>query len=208
MVAEEPYFCFINHFCIFIQFFVKKNQFVTFCRQILHKNKKIVIFIPFFLLFFCQIQLFYVPLLPDKRYKCFICKKKVYFARRNEYEKREQITYIINLNFKSMKKFSFLCFLAMLFCGINAHAAAELTFSNVNLAPGSKIEALTQDQQITFNTNMDAEIGYMLAQIEDETGSVVLSNTTVYDPNFNSTGVSDDKNPKNAPQNKSWHIVM
>lgn len=101
-----------------------------------------------------------------------------------------------------MKKFSFLCFLAMLFCGINAHAAAELTFSNVNLAPGSKIEALTQDQQITFNTNMDAEIGYMLAQIEDETGSVVLSNTTVYDPNFNSTGVSDDKNPKNAPQNK------
>lgn len=69
----------------------------------------------------------------------------------------------------------------------------RLTFSNVNLAPGSKIEALTQDQQITFNTNMDAEIGYMLAQIEDETGSVVLSNTTVYDPNFNSTGVSDDK---------------
>ena len=101
-----------------------------------------------------------------------------------------------------MKKFSFLCFLAMLFCGISAHAADELTFSNVNLAPGSKVEALAQDQQITFNTNMDDAIGYMLAQIEDETGEVVLSNTTVYDPNFNATGVADDKNPKNAPQNK------
>ena len=101
-----------------------------------------------------------------------------------------------------MKKFYFLTLVAMLFCSLGINAAEELTFSNVSLAPGSKVEALTQDQQITFNTNMDAEIGYMLAQIEDETGAVVLANTTVYDPNFNATGVADDKNPKDAPQNK------
>ena len=101
-----------------------------------------------------------------------------------------------------MKKFYFLTLVAMLFCSLGINAAEELTFSNVSLAPGSKVEALTQDQQITFNTNMDAEIGYMLAQIEDETGAVVLANTTVYDPDFNATGVADDKNPKDAPQNK------
>lgn len=101
-----------------------------------------------------------------------------------------------------MKKFYFLTLVAMLFCCLGMHAAAELTFSNVSLAPGSKVEALTQDQQITFNTNMDAEIGYMLAQIEDETGASVLASATVYDPNYNATGVADDKNPKNLPQNK------
>lgn len=102
-----------------------------------------------------------------------------------------------------MKKFYFLSLFAMLFCCLGMHAAAELTFSNVSLAAGSKIEAMTQDQQITFNTNMDAEIGYMYAELKDNTkGEVVLARVTVYDPDFNSTGVSDDKNPKDAPQNK------
>ena len=102
-----------------------------------------------------------------------------------------------------MKKFYFLTLLAMLFCCLGMNAAAELTFSNVSLAPGSQVATLAQDQQITFNTNMDAEIGYMLGEIKDETqGEIVLSSTTVYDPNFNATGVADDKNPKNLPQNK------
>lgn len=102
-----------------------------------------------------------------------------------------------------MKKSYFLTLIAMLFCCLGMHAAAELTFSNVSLAAGSKIEAITQDQQITFNTNMDAEIGYMYAELKDNTaGEVVLSRVTVYDPDFNSTGVSDDDNPKDAPQNK------
>ena len=102
-----------------------------------------------------------------------------------------------------MKKFYFLTLLAMLFCCLGINAAAELTFSNVSLAPGSQVATLAQDQQITFNTNMDAEIGYMLGEIKDETkGEIVLSSTTVYDPNFNATGVADDKNPKNLPQNK------
>lgn len=98
-----------------------------------------------------------------------------------------------------MKKFSFLCFFAMLLCGINAHAAAELTFSNVSVPDGSKLEAIAQNQKITFNTNMDDAIGYMLAQIEDETGTVVLSSTTVYDPNFNNNG---DGHASNVDQNK------
>lgn len=102
-----------------------------------------------------------------------------------------------------MKKLHFLTLFAMLFCCLGINAAAELTFSNVSLAPGSQVATLAQDQQITFNTNMDAEIGYMLGEIKDETkGEIVLSSTTVYDPNFNATGVADDKNPKNLPQNK------
>lgn len=91
-----------------------------------------------------------------------------------------------------MKKFYFLTLFAMLFCclGINA---AELTFTNVSLAPESKVEALTQNQEITFNTNMDAEIGYMLGEVKDETsGEVVLASTTVYDPNFSYNGSSHD----------------
>lgn len=96
----------------------------------------------------------------------------------------------------------------MLFSALGMKAAdvKELVFSNVSLTPGSKVESLKQDQQITFNTDMDAEIGYMYAEIQDVTDEndhkVVLARTTVYDPNFNSTGVSDDENPKNAPQNK------
>lgn len=102
-----------------------------------------------------------------------------------------------------MKKFYFLTLFAMLFCCLGMNAAAELTFSNVSLAAGSKVEAITQEQQITFNTNMDAEIGYMYAELKDNTaGEVVLSRVTVYDPDFNATGVADDKNPKDAPQNK------
>lgn len=102
-----------------------------------------------------------------------------------------------------MKKFYFLTLVAMLFCCLGINAAAELTFSNVSLAPGSQVATLAQDQQITFNTNMDSEIWYMLGEIKDETkGEVVLSSTTIYDPNFNATGVADDKNPKNLPQNK------
>ena len=105
-----------------------------------------------------------------------------------------------------MKKFNFLCFLAMLFCGLSAHAAAELTFSNVSLAPGSKVEILSQDQQITFNTNMDSEIGYMYAEIQDETGKVVLARTTVYDPNFNNNG---NGQASNVPQNfKDPHFTF
>lgn len=102
-----------------------------------------------------------------------------------------------------MKKNYFLTLFAMLFCCLGINAAAELTFCNVSLAPGSQVATLAQDQQITFNTNMDSEIGYMLGEIKDETkGEIVLSSTTVYDPNFNATGVADDQNPKNLPQNK------
>lgn len=107
-----------------------------------------------------------------------------------------------------MKKFNFLCLLMMLFStlGMEAATVKDLVFSNVSLTPGSKVDTLKQDKQITFNTNMDAEIGYMYAEIQDVTDvnnpKSVLGRTTVYDPNFNSTGVADDKNPKNAPQNK------
>ena len=60
---------------------------------------------------------------------------------------------------------------------------------------------LAQDQQITFNTNMDSEIGYMLGEIKDETkGEIVLSSTTVYDPNFNNNG--DGTVTTTAPQTK------
>lgn len=101
-----------------------------------------------------------------------------------------------------MKKSYFLTIVAMLFCCLGMNAAAELTFSNVSLAPGTKLEALAQDQQITFNTNMDAEIGYMLGEIYDETkGEMVLSFTTVYDPLFNNTGSSHGAT-KDAPQTK------
>ena len=101
-----------------------------------------------------------------------------------------------------MKKSYFLTIVAMLFCCLGMNAAAELTFSNVSLAPGTKLEALAQDQQITFNTNMDAEIGYMLGEIYDETkGEMVLSFTTVYDPLFNNTGGSHEAT-KDAPQTK------
>ena len=101
-----------------------------------------------------------------------------------------------------MKKSYFLTMIAMLFCCLGMNAAAELTFSNVSLAPGSKIEALAQDQQITFNTNMDEAIGYMLGDIYDETASeVVLSFSTVYDPLFNNTGGSHDAT-EGAPQTK------
>ena len=99
-----------------------------------------------------------------------------------------------------MKKAYFLTLVAMLFCCLGMNAAAELTFSNVSLAPGSQIASLAQDQQITFNTNMDAEIGYMYADIKDNTtNSVVLSRTTVYDPNFNNDG---NGQASNMPQNK------
>ena len=101
-----------------------------------------------------------------------------------------------------MKKSYFLTMIAMLFCCLGMNAAAELTFSNVSLAPGSKIEALAQDQQITFNTNMDAAIGYMLGDVYDETkGEVVLSFSTVYDPLFNNTGSSHEAT-EDAPQTK------
>lgn len=101
-----------------------------------------------------------------------------------------------------MKKFYFLTLFAMLFCCLGINAAAELTFSNVSLAPGSLVATLAQDQQITFNTNMDAEIGYMLGEIKDETkeGEIVLSSTTVYDPNFNNNG--DGTVSTEAPQTK------
>lgn len=102
-----------------------------------------------------------------------------------------------------MRKNYFLTVLAMLFCCLGMHAAAELTFSNVSLASGSKLEALAQDQQITFNTNMDAQIGYMRGEIKDETkNTVVLSFITVYDPDYDPKGVKDDENPKDQPQNK------
>ena len=101
-----------------------------------------------------------------------------------------------------MKKSYFLTIVAMLFCCLGMNAAAELTFSNVSLAPGSALEALAQDQQITFNTNMDAEIGYMRGEVKDETaGEVVLSFITVYDPNFNNTGTSHEAT-EDAPQTK------
>lgn len=100
-----------------------------------------------------------------------------------------------------MKKFYFLTLFAMLFCCLGINAAAELTFSNVSLAPGSQVATLAQDQQITFNTNMDSEIGYMLGEIKDETkGEIVLSSTTVYDPNFNNNG--DGTVTTTAPQTK------
>lgn len=101
-----------------------------------------------------------------------------------------------------MRKNYFFTVLAMLFCCLGMHAAAELTFSNVSLAPGSKLEALTQDQQITFNTNMDDQIGYMRGELKDEkTNTVVLSFITVYDPMFNNTGSSHEAT-KDAPQTK------
>lgn len=100
-----------------------------------------------------------------------------------------------------MKKFYFLTLFAMLFCCLGINAAAELTFSNVSLAPGSQVATLAQDQQITFNTNMDSKIGYMLGEIKDETkGEIVLSSTTVYDPNFNNNG--DGTVTTTAPQTK------
>lgn len=100
-----------------------------------------------------------------------------------------------------MKKFYFLTLFAMLFCCLGINAAAELTFSNVSLAPGSQVATLAKDQQITFNTNMDSEIGYMLGEIKDETkGEIVLSSTTVYDPNFNNNG--DGTVTTTAPQTK------
>ena len=100
-----------------------------------------------------------------------------------------------------MKKFYFLTLFAMLFCCLGINAAAELTFSNVSLAPVSQVATLAQDQQITFNTNMDSEIGYMLGEIKDETkGEIVLSSTTVYDPNFNNNG--DGTVTTTAPQTK------
>lgn len=100
-----------------------------------------------------------------------------------------------------MKKFYFLTLFAMLFCCLGINAAAELTFSNVSLAPGSQVATLAQDQQITFNTNMDSEIGYMLGEIKDETkGEVVLSSTTIYDPNYNNNG--DGTVTTTAPQTK------
>lgn len=89
-----------------------------------------------------------------------------------------------------MKKNYFISLIAMLFCCISANAQAELTFSNVSLEPGSKVEALAADQQITFNTNMDEAIGYMYAEIKDEsTGDIVGTRTTVYDPNFDNVGL-------------------
>lgn len=101
-----------------------------------------------------------------------------------------------------MRKNYFFTVLAMLFCCLGMHAAAELTFSNVSLAPGSKLEALTQDQQITFNTNMDDQIGYMRGELKDEkTNTVVLSFVTVYDPMFNNTGSSHEAT-EDAPQTK------
>ena len=101
-----------------------------------------------------------------------------------------------------MRKNYFFTVLAMLFCCLGMHAAAELTFSNVSLAPGSKLEALAQDQQITFNTNMDDQIGYMRGELKDETkNTVVLSFITVYDPMFNNTGSSHEAT-EGAPQTK------
>ncbi len=100
-----------------------------------------------------------------------------------------------------MKKNYFITLIAMLFCCICANAQAELTFSNVSLEPGSKVEALTADQQITFNTNMDSEIGYMYAEVKDEaTDEIVGTRTTVYDPNFNNDGKGDVTT--SAPQSK------
>lgn len=100
-----------------------------------------------------------------------------------------------------MKKNYFISLIAMLFCCISANAQAELTFSNVSLEPGSKVEALAADQQITFNTNMDAEIGYMYAEIKDETADeIVCARTTVYDPNFNNDG--EGNVTTSAPQSK------
>lgn len=100
-----------------------------------------------------------------------------------------------------MKKNYFFSLIAMLFICLSANAASELTFSNVSLAPGSKLEALVADQEITFNTNMDAEIGYMYAEIKDEaTGEIVGTRTTVYDPDFNNTG--DEGDFSNLPQTK------
>ena len=101
-----------------------------------------------------------------------------------------------------MRKNYFFTILAMLFCCLGMNAAAELTFSNVSLAPGSKLEALAQDQQITFNTNMDDQIGYMRGELMDVTkNTVVLSFITVYDPMFNNTGTSHEAT-KDAPQTK------
>lgn len=95
--------------------------------------------------------------------------------------------------------------------GMKAADVKDLVFSNVSLTPGSKVDALKQDQQITFNTNMDAEIGYMYAEIQDVTDvnnpKSVLGRTTVYDPNFNNTGLSHEG--VGAPQNyKEPHFTF
>ena len=113
-----------------------------------------------------------------------------------------------------MKKFNFLCLLMMLFCTIGMKAAdvKELVFSNVSLAPGAKVDTLKENQQITFNTNMDAEIGYMYAEIQDVTDEnnkqSVLGRTTVYDPLFDNTG-DHPHDGVGAPQNfKDPHFTF
>ena len=119
-------------------------------------------------------------------------------------KKREFITYIINLFFESMRKFYFLSLLAMLFCGLSVHAAdtKTMTLKNLSIAEGTELAGFERNQQITFNTDMDDAIGYMYAEIVKGDGEVVGTRTTVYDPDFNPTGVKDDKNPRNLPQNK------
>ena len=98
-----------------------------------------------------------------------------------------------------MRKNYFLTVLAMLFCCLGMHAAAELTFKNVSLEPGSTIAGIEQNQEIAFNTNMDDEIGYMLVKIVDDEGTVVVSSATVYDPDFHNDGSGK---PANTPTNR------
>lgn len=60
----------------------------------------------------------------------------------------------------------------------------QLVFSNVTPTAGSAIPCFVPDETVTFNTNMDDEIGYMTMVMKDDQGNMLKSLTIIYDPNL------------------------
>ena len=60
----------------------------------------------------------------------------------------------------------------------------QLVFSNVTPTAGSAIPGFVPDETVTFNTNMDDEIGYMTMVMKDDQGNMLKSLTIIYDPNL------------------------
>lgn len=83
-----------------------------------------------------------------------------------------------------------LLWMIFLFSGISSAMAdgnsqvKKLEFSNVTPAVGSVISGFVPDETVTFNTNMDDEIGYMTMVMKDDQGNMLKSLTIIYDPNL------------------------
>lgn len=85
---------------------------------------------------------------------------------------------------KDVKRHLLLMLFLAVCCSIANAQVKKLEFSNVTPTAGSAISGFVPDETVTFNTNMDDEIGYMTMVMKDDQGNMLKSLTIMYDPNL------------------------